>query len=135
MIGFRFDRRVLPEGSDTPVTEAVVMSVPLLAILPVPWIRVEEGSIDFEAKVSSSTLNQTDSSFGLSAAASGGFWGVKFSVKATYSRQSKFRDQVNRSSTLTVHVKVTQDEMPAGLARLIDILETAINDSDLTQTP
>ena len=131
-VGFSFERTTLPEGSETPETETVALNVPLLTIVPVPYIRVEEGTIDFEAKVSSSTLSQTESNFGLDASASGGFWGVKFSVKASYSRQSKFKDQVNRSSTLSVNVKVVQDEMPAGLAKVLEILETAVNENDVT---
>lgn len=135
-VAFSFDRsKAAEDGTDTVKTETVVLSVPLLTIVPVPYIRIQEATIDFEAKVSSSTLNQTDTSLGIDASASGGFWGVKFSVKASYSRQSKYKDQVNRSSTLTVHVKAVQDEMPAGLAKVLEILQTAVNDNDITEQP
>jgi hypothetical protein len=137
-VDFKFQRRIPSTTNGNPPvdeirTEEVSLTVPLLTIVPVPFIRVAEATIDFEAKVSSSTLNQTDTRFGLDAEASGGFWGVKFSVKASYSKQSKFQDQVNRSATLSVHVKAVQDEIPAGLARVLDILETAINDSDIEE--
>jgi Protein of unknown function (DUF2589) len=132
-VDFAFQRRV-PERvddngpSDVLTTETVALTVPLLTIVPVPFIRVKEATIDFEAQVSSSTLNTTDSTFGLTAEASGGFWGVKFSVKASYTRNTKSSDQVNRSSTLKVHVYAVQDEMPAGLDRVLTILQTAIDD-------
>jgi hypothetical protein len=138
-VDFKFQRKIpgtqTTNGNTVDIikTEEVSLQVPLLTIVPVPFIRVQEATIDFEAKVSSSTLNQTDTQLGVSAEASGGFWGVKFSVKASYSKQSKFQDQVNRSATLTVNVKAVQDEIPAGLARVLDILETAVNDSDIEE--
>ena len=133
-VDFSFQRRVPAReedgggSSDVLTSETVQLTVPLLTIVPVPFIRVKEATIDFEAQVSSSTLNTTDSTFGISAEASGGFWGVKFSVKASYTRNTKTSDQVNRSSTLKVHVYAVQDEIPAGLDRVLTILQTAIDD-------
>jgi hypothetical protein len=133
-VDFSFQRRVPAREqdgggtSDVLTTETVQLTVPLLTIVPVPFIRVKEATIDFEAQVSSSTLNTTDSTFGISAEASGGFWGVKFSVKASYTRNTKTSDQINRSSTLKVHVYAVQDEIPAGLDRVLTILQTAIDD-------
>src|SRR4051812_46374478 len=133
-VDFSFQRRVPVREerggapSDALTSETVQLTVPLLTIVPVPFIRVKEATIDFEAQVSSSTLNPTDSTFGISAEASGGFWGVKFSVKASYTRNTKSSDQVNRSSTLKVHVYAVQDEIPAGLDRVLTILQSAIDD-------
>jgi hypothetical protein len=135
-VDFSFQRRVPAReegeeggGNDVVQIETVQLTVPLLTIVPVPFIRVKDATIDFEAQVSSSTLNTTDSTFGVSAEASGGFWGVKFSVKASYTRNTKTSDQVNRSATLKVHVYAVQDEIPAGLDRVLTILQTAIDDS------
>jgi hypothetical protein len=134
-VDFQFQRRVPARedgddaGTDVVQIETVQLTVPLLTIVPVPFIRVKDATIDFEAQVSSSTLNTTDTTFGLSAEASGGFWGVKFSVKASYTRNTKTSDQVNRSATLKVHVYAVQDEIPAGLDRVLTILQTAIDDS------
>lgn len=132
-VDFSFQRRVPAREddggpSDVVTTETVALTVPLLTVVPVPFIRVKEATVDFEAQVSSSTLNTTDSTFGISAEASGGFWGVKFTVKASYTRNTKTSDQVNRSSTLKVHVYAVQDEIPAGLDRVLTILQTAIDD-------
>ena len=53
-VDFSFQRKTVGDN-DTVQTENVSLNVPLLAILPVPWIRVEEATVDFECKVSSST--------------------------------------------------------------------------------
>lgn len=132
-VDFSFERKKPDATTDTVKTERVTLSVPLLTIVPTPYIRVQEATIEFEANVSSSTLTQTDTNLGLEASASGGFWGVKLSVKATYSRQTSVKDQVNRSATLKVNVKAVQDELPAGLAKVLEILETAVNDSNIQE--
>jgi len=116
-----------PSGSST--TETVDLTVPLLTIVPVPFIRIQEATIDFECKVSSSTLDTSDVKVGVDASASGGFFGVKFEVKASFSYQNTHKDQVDKSATLKVQVKAVQDDMPGGLRRMLDILETAVVDS------
>jgi hypothetical protein len=135
MVKFSFDRKkplsAGEDGAATDVvkTESVELTVPLLTIVPIPYIRIELATIDFECKVSSSTLDTSQHNVGVEAKASGGFWGVKFSVKASYSYQKTHRDQVDKSATLKVHIKAVQDEMPGGLSRMLEILETAINDT------
>ncbi len=132
-VDFSFTRKVpKDDDTDTIETESVNLNVPLLTILPVPFIRIEEATIDFECKVSSSTLDQSKHDVGVQSSASGGFWGVRVSVKASYSYQKIRKDQIDKSATLKVHVKAVQDDMPAGLGRILEILETAVNDSDAT---
>ncbi|HEX6247467.1 MAG TPA: DUF2589 domain-containing protein [Nocardioidaceae bacterium] len=137
-VAFSFDRNV-PDtdeaGDDIVRSETVNLNVPLLTIVPVPFIRIATTDISFECKVSSSTINSSDMSLGVSAEASGGFWGVKVGVKSSFSYNTKSTDTVNRSATLKVDVHAVQDEIPKGLDRILTILETAITDSDTTPAP
>src|SRR5215470_12367502 len=128
-VDFSF-KRLKPPADDKsqPTQETVKLTVPLLTIVPVPFIRIQEATIDFECKVSSSTLDTTQHNLGVEASASGGFWGVHFSVKASYSFQSTHKDQVDKTATLKVHVKAVQDDMPGGLKKMLEILETAVVD-------
>lgn len=135
-VDFSFTRKTPNASGGAVVTENVNLSVPLLTILPVPFIRVEEATIDFEANVASSTLDTTESKFGISASASGGFFGARFSVNATYSRASTHKNEVTKSATLNVHVKAVQDKIPAGLETVLQILQTAISETkQATGTP
>lgn len=127
-VDFSFDRK-RTDDAGTVSTETVNLSVPLLTILPVPFIRVQEALIDFQCTVASSTIDTSKTQFGLDASASGGFFGVDFSVSASYSTESTHRSEVTRTATLKVQVKAVQDQMPAGLAKVLDILQTAITDS------
>lgn len=133
-VDFKF-RRTRPsvsgDNQDEIKTEEVTLNVPLLTILPVPFIRIEEAEIDFEAKVSSITTNQTSTAFGVAVGAS--VFGGKLRINVNYSQSAKFSDQVNRAATLGVKVRAVQDETPAGLAKVLEILETAITDSEATE--
>ena len=117
------------EPVDELVTETVNLTVPLLTILNVPFIRVAQATIDFEAKISSQTVNTSENTLNVDLRASGGFFGVKVELNVTYNHKSTSSDTVNRSAVLTVHVEAVQDEMPGGLVRVLDILETAVNDA------
>src|SRR5262245_557147 len=131
-VTFSFERRV-PDtddaGDDVVRDETVTLNVPLLTIVPIPFIRIEHADVRFECTVSSTTLNTTDTTFGVSAEASGGFWGVKLAVKSNFTYNSKTSDTVNRSATLKVDVHAVQDEIPKGLEKILNILQTAIDDS------
>lgn len=134
-VEFSFDRTRV-EADETTSTETVDVSVPLLTILPIPFIRVEMATIDFEAKVSSQTIDTSSSQFnlGVQAGARVGalMWGANLSINTSYESRSSRTDTVNRSATMTVHVKAVQDVMPSGLSRVLGILETAISDEGET---
>lgn len=135
LVEFSFDRRVPATDEEDPPSdvverETVRLSVPLLTIVPVPFIRIATTDISFECQVSSSTLNTRETTFGLSAEASGGFWGVKVGLKTSYTSNTKSSDTVNRTATLKVDVHAVQDEIPRGLDRVLAILATAVDDSN-----
>ena len=127
-VDFSFNRKK-PQADGSVINETVDLSVPLLTIVPVPYIRVQQAVIDFQCTVSSSTIDTSKTSFGLDVSASGGFFGVDFSVSASYSTESTRKSEVTRTATLKVQVTAVQDQIPAGLAKVLDILQTAVSDS------
>jgi Protein of unknown function (DUF2589) len=123
-VDFQYEENKPKEDGSGFDTKLIKLSVPLLTIVPVPYIRIEQATIDFEANVSSTTVDSSKSTFNLNASA--GFWGVKLSVSSSFSRVSEHKDTVNRSAVLKVHVLAVQDEMPRGLEKVLDILESSI---------
>ncbi len=112
------------------VWEEMTLTVPILTMLPIPFIRVEETTIDFNAKINSITTKEESRDFGMSADAKASFgWGFgKASLKVSTSYQSKSRSgtETKRTYSMAVHIRAVQDEMPAGMERLLGILEDAI---------
>lgn len=116
------------------IYETQVLEVPILTMLPIPFIRIDDTSIDFNAKINSITYRKTDTSFkidsSLEAKAGWLFGSAKLKVSTSYQRNTQQGNTVNRTYSLKVHVKAVQDEMPAGMEKLLGILEDAI-----TSTP
>lgn len=136
------------------VIEEMELEVPLLTMLPIPFIRVEEAEIDFHAKITSMSYSNTSSNIKVSqdnifkigsssTIRSGG--GLKLpvlnfgthgrsrytnsvSLKTNLSYQSSSRsgNKIDKVFQLGVKVKVSQDEMPGGMEKLMGILEDSI---------
>jgi len=112
------------------VWDEMTLTVPILTMLPIPFIRVEETTIDFNAKINSIETREESRDFGLSAelkASASWGWG-KASLKVSTSYQSKSRSgtETKRNYSMAVHIRAVQDEMPPGMERLLGILEDAI---------
>lgn len=113
--------------------------VPLLAIVPVPYIGIDAITIDFKAKISaeSSSVNEDTESTAFAGEASGeaslgvGPFKIKVNFKASYSskKDSKATQQSKYSVeyTMDIHVAASQADMPAGLAKVLNILESNVN--------
>jgi len=112
------------------VWQEMTLTVPILTMLPIPFIRVEEAKIDFNAKINSVETREHDRNLNIGSSweAKAGFWGKSVKLKASMSYQSKTRigNEIKRTYSLAVHIRAVQDEMPEGMERLLGILENAI---------
>lgn len=133
--------------------EEMHLEVPILTMLPIPFIRVEEGEIEFHAKITSMEYSSVGSefkgstSFASSSATSGSVSGgtglitslfakssaslkynssANFKVNSSYQRTSRDGSKVDKTFQLGIKIKFSQDEMPAGMEKLLGILEDAI---------
>lgn len=111
-------------------TATYKLSVPLLTIVPIPSLRIEEMTIDFNAKLNSVETEDVSSSLGASASLGIGFKKVGFKASASYRRTSVSGSKIERSYEMNVHVKVVNDEIPAGLDRILRILESEITNKE-----
>lgn len=110
------------------------LKVPILTILPIPFIRIDETTVDFNAKINSVEYRKTDTRLKVDSsleAKAGWLWGsAKLKVSTSFQRTTQQGNTVKRTYSLAVHVKAVQDEMPAGMEKMLGILEGAI-----TSTP
>ncbi len=123
-----------PPVPATPAVPAVFetqqLQVPILTMLPIPFIRIDLVTIDFNAKINSVEYRKTDTSLKVDAsleAKAGWLWGsAKLKVSTAYQRTTSEGNTVDRTYSLNIHIKAVQDEMPAGMEKLLGILENAI---------
>ena len=118
------------------------LSAPVLSIVPIPYIRIEEMTIDFTAKLTDSIITAKTSELvkntSAGASASASYFGAKAKVSyrtsATKKSNSSELSNSSREYGMNIHIKAVQDSMPAGLERILGILESCIQ-SDLTSIP
>lgn len=126
-------------GPTVPTPTDMKLTVPILTMLPIPFIRVEEVTIDFNAKINSVVESTTTQSSELAAslAVKGGWGPVSAELKCSYStkKSSSATDKTERTYSLTIHVRAVQDELPAGMEKLLGILENSIKEVPVTTTP
>lgn len=136
MVAFSYDKPIETKdtatGAITIVPKKFDLTVPILTMLPIPYIRVEEVTIDFNAKINSVSESTTASSTDLSAslAAKGGWGPVSAELKCSYSnkKSTSATEKTERTYSLVIHVRAVQDELPAGLEKLLGILEDSIKE-------
>ncbi len=112
------------------VYETQNLQVPILTMLPIPFIRVDLTTIDFNAKINSVEYRKTDTNLKVDAsleANAGWLWGsAKLKVGMSYQSTTQQGNSVDRTYSMAVHIKAVQDEIPAGMEKLLSILENAI---------
>ncbi len=111
------------------IEQEVELSVPFIALLNVPSFRIESCDIDFNVKLKSTYTKKVDDEFGIKTNTSGGsgviaslFAKVNFSVEVAYKRSSSTGVKIEKEYSLGVKVRATNDEMPAGLEKVLGIL-------------
>lgn len=128
---FSFTRQAPdPDDASKTIDEDVTLDVPLLAIVKVPSLSITKVDITFDMEVKSSFASKesTDTSAKLSADMKFG-WGV-FSATVHIEGSVASHKENTRTSdnSAKYHVQVLAEDagMPEGLARVMDILQTAI---------
>lgn len=128
VVNVEFKYEKTPPGGTTATT--ATLDVPLLTIVPIPFLRVEEVNIEFLAKINSVEYQETTTKDTISADLTvNQRWplgSAKLKVSYSHERQSRSGATVTREYSMTVKVKAVQDEMPAGMEKVMGILESLI---------
>lgn len=117
----------------------VSLTVPILTILPIPYLRIDEMTIDFMVKITEETKKDftanTSTDFSTSGGAGLPAWfgaaniGFKGSLSGKHSSTSSRSSRYQTEATMNVHVRAVQDDMPGGLAKVLQLLENAVRTS------
>ena len=121
MVDFTHKRKDV-DANGAPVEKETFIKVPLLAMLPIPSLRIEHVIIDFNVKLNSVESSSTSDSLGVNAEVKGGWGPVSFKVSASYQRKTATNVEVKKEYALNVNVKAVQDEIPAGLEKILGML-------------
>lgn len=108
-------------GNDGKMNEMSIQA-PLLAVVPVPNLAIEEVNIEFQMEVTSATKENTSSS--AEENKDGEEEGVRVCGKV--SSQASGTRETNQSAKYQIQVKAHKQETPEGLSRILDVLSQSI---------
>jgi hypothetical protein len=112
------------------VYQNMQFSVPILTMLPIPFIKVDIMTIDFNAKITSmeTQTKSSDLSVGVNLEVKQRWPGgsAKLNASVSYKKSTTSGSSVERTYSMAIHVQASQDEMPAGMEKLLGILEGAM---------
>lgn len=118
------------------------LSIPLLTLVPIPYLAIKDINIAFKAQISSSaSVAETNSSSlavdtGIKAKAGFNIGVASASMEMSVNVSSKKDSSSTRDSkysveyTMDVSVNAGQDDMPAGMSKVLEILNNSIESID-----
>lgn len=133
-VSFDFSQ-VLTSTNAGNLSNIATIKVPLLTIIPIPYIRIDNMTIDFNANLHSVATTAMTNDFAFTASASGSYYGVTFG--ASISDKNTYQEGSTTDDTYSIHVTVhaVQDQMPAGMASVLGIFTNLIqSQATLVQT-
>lgn len=111
------------------VMQKMQIQVPILTMMPIPFIKIDYADIDFNVKINSVSTTSTEekSETKVSTGVKNG-WFVKANFNTSFSNQkaNNSSEEVKKDYSLNVKVHAAQDDMPAGVSRILDMLEDSI---------
>lgn len=120
-----------PEGTpDDMMVEKVQLSVPFLAIVNIPALKIKSVDITFDMEIKSSEQykDSDKKDIGFEAGGSAGIGPFSLSVKVNGSVSTSRENTRSTDKSAKYHVEVhaLDEGMPEGLSRVLDILQSAI---------
>lgn len=131
-VNFSFKRPINDENSKdgTPKMEDVDLTVPLLAIVKVPALAIDSVDISFDMEVKSSESSkeeeQTSGELSGSAGLKIGPFHMDVNIKGSISSHKENTRSSDKSAKYHVEVHASQGDLPEGLSRVLDIVNSAI---------
>ncbi len=111
-------------------TKDFILSVPILAIVPVPYLRIDEVLIDFSAKLSDMVTRDETSSLNVNLSVAGKWGPVQFRGSVASKNDKSTKTSSTQDYSMTVKVRAVQAEIPGGMAKILDMLEAAVRDTE-----
>lgn len=120
-VAFGFQRHSSNEDGTSNLEEMKV-AVPMLAIVPIPNLQIDEVNVLFDMEVKQSEKSEQSLDMGASLSGSMRFGPVKVSISGSVSAHNSNTRSSDNSAKYHVDVRATNHGMPEGLARVLDMM-------------
>lgn len=120
-VAFAYQKRSMNEDGTSNLDEMKV-DVPMLAIVPIPNLQVDEVNILFDMEVKQSEKSEKSMDLGATISGTVNLGIVKVSVTGNVSAHSSNTRSSDNSAKYHVDVRATNHGTPEGLARVLDMM-------------
>lgn len=120
-VAFKYEKRSMNEDGTSNIDEMKV-DVPMLAIVPIPNLQVDEVNILFDMEVKQSEKSESSLDVGATLNATANFGIVKVNVSGSVSVHQANTRSSDNSAKYHVDVRATNHGTPEGLARVLDMM-------------
>ena len=131
---FKFHRST-PDPDGNISKQEMGVEVPLLAIVPIPNLQIDEVNIMFDMEVKQSSRNETGGSVSSSMSGRVGFGPFKVSIEGSVSAHHNNTRSSDNSAKYHVDVRATNHGIPEGLARVMDMMAANVAPSLISSKP
>ncbi len=120
-VAFAYQKRSMNEDGTSNLDEMKV-DVPMLAIVPIPNLQVDEVNILFDMEVKQSEKSEQSMDMGATLSGTLNLGIIKVSVTGSVSAHSSNTRSSDNSAKYHVDVRATNHGTPEGLARVLDMM-------------
>jgi hypothetical protein len=120
-VQFKFNRQSTMDDGNIGVDEMAV-DVPLLAIVPIPNLQIDEVNILFDMEVKQSERSEKSLDMGATLEASAKIGPFSVSVKGSVASHESNTRSSDNSAKYHVDIRATNHGIPEGLARVLDMM-------------
>ena len=121
-IVFNLQRPYTDPNTNEVTTQTITVTCPLLGLVPIPALLVDNVTVDFTTSIDTSSSTTTSTAATIDASYRGA--GFTVSGQVTASRQQM--RQSNQSATYTFHVEASQQPATEGMGKLMDVMASCV---------
>ncbi len=120
-VAFSYEKQT-PNDDGTSSLDELKVNVPLLAIVPIPNLQIDEVNVLFDMEVKQSECSKSSTDMSASMNASANAWFVKVNISGSVSSHKENTRTSDNSAKYHVDVRATNHGIPEGLARVLDMM-------------
>jgi len=122
---FKYQRN-LPDPDGNVSNQEMAIELPLLAIVPIPNLQIDEVNVVFDMEVKTSERSEDSLSASAKLSATAGWGPVKVSITGSVSTSKSNTRSSDNSAKYHVDVRATNHGVPEGLARVLDMMAASV---------
>jgi len=123
-------RPVIKDGGEMSTAE-VKVNAPLLSLVPLPALTMDEVTVDFNMEVKTSEMSSSETKADVSTKVSYKSWfGLSAEITGNVTSDSQHKRQSDSSATYTVHARAIQQPPADGMQKLTALLSNIMEPID-----